>query len=99
MVATGNSCWRGLNGYSASGNRATPRRHRGMRWVLPGRKVAHAHLPPELTSTHDAYESLDVTLLQKHVLAPIFGLGIRGPANALTCGRGARHGRTRNACR
>ena len=30
---------------------------------------------PELTSTHDAYESLDVTLLQKHVLAPIFGIG------------------------
>jgi len=29
---------------------------------------------PELTSTHDAYESLDVTLLQKHVLAPVFGI-------------------------
>jgi len=29
---------------------------------------------PELASSTDAYESLDVTLLQKHVLAPIFGI-------------------------
>ena len=29
---------------------------------------------PQLTKTNDAIESLDVTLLQKHVLAPIFGI-------------------------
>jgi uncharacterized protein (DUF1015 family) len=48
---------------------------------------------PQLTATSDPVEKLDVTLLQKHVLAPIFGIddprtskrinfvgGIRGPA-------------------
>jgi uncharacterized protein (DUF1015 family) len=29
---------------------------------------------PQLTSTHDPIEGLDVTLLQKHVLAPLFGI-------------------------
>jgi uncharacterized protein (DUF1015 family) len=29
---------------------------------------------PELTASTDAMETLDVTLLQKHVLAPVFGI-------------------------
>lgn len=48
---------------------------------------------PQFTATQDPFERLDVTLLQKHVLAPVFGIddprtskrihfvgGIRGPA-------------------
>ena len=39
------------------------------------RQVAHADFPPEVScSRNDPIEKLDVTLLQKNVLAPIFGI-------------------------
>ena len=53
---------------------------------------------PELTATHDPIESLDVTLLQKHVLAPIFGIDDpRTSKRDQLCRRHPRHGGTGKA--
>jgi uncharacterized protein (DUF1015 family) len=71
---------------------AQPARRHALGCCLQGRWHTLS-FRPEFTATRDPVGSLDVTLLQKHVLAPIFGIenprtserldfvaGIRGPA-------------------
>ena len=71
----------------------TPGREHELGFYLAGKWHTLAFRQQLLLKAHDAYELLDVSLLQKHVLEPVFGIedprtsqsihfvgGIRGPA-------------------
>jgi len=56
-----------------SGGAAKPTRKHELGLFIGG-KWHTLHFHPQLTVTNDPIEKLDVTLLQKHVLDPIFGI-------------------------
>jgi uncharacterized protein (DUF1015 family) len=65
-----------LNEHEASGNRSgahTPKRKHEVALYLDGRWRA-LEFRPALTSTTNPVEGLDVSLLQNHVLGPLFGV-------------------------
>jgi uncharacterized protein (DUF1015 family) len=55
------------------GGDAVPKHKHGLSWFIDGRWWRLA-FKQEFTAIKDPIEKLDVTLLQKHVLAPIFGI-------------------------
>jgi uncharacterized protein (DUF1015 family) len=57
----------------ASGGSPTPSGKHDLSLFLGGQWLA-LKFRPQLTATNDPIESLDVTLLQKHVLAPLFAI-------------------------
>jgi len=76
----------------ATGGQPAPAEPHEVSLFLGGQWLA-LRFRPQFTATDDPFERLDVTLLQKHVLAPVFGIedprtskritfvgGIRGPA-------------------
>ena len=57
----------------ATGGNPTPSAKHDLSLFLGGQWLS-LKFRPQLTATNDPIESLDVTLLQKHVLAPLFGI-------------------------
>ena len=57
----------------ASGGNPTPSGKHDLSLFIGGQWLS-LKFRPQLTATSDPIESLDVTLLQKHVLAPLFGI-------------------------
>ncbi len=57
----------------ATGGNPTPSGKHDLSLFLGGQWLS-LKFRPQLTATNDPIESLDVTLLQKHVLAPLFGI-------------------------
>ena len=57
----------------ATGGSPTPSGKHDLSLFLGGQWLS-LKFRPQLTATNDPIESLDVTLLQKHVLAPLFGI-------------------------
>ncbi len=57
----------------ATGGSPTPTGKHDLSLFLGGQWLS-LKFRPQLTATNDPIESLDVTLLQKHVLAPLFGI-------------------------